>query len=153
MVTQGLTAHERNMYGTCDVPGCSDETYMGWAPIGEQKGKQICEYHFRRHDDPADNFNLFDVFGFRKPAGMNRPIIQAEPKTKEQLHDQLKAKSEKSVPRPESIHDKMPRCRICGGVREAGHTYCQSCAAERKRHTHQERQRRYRQRQAQTAKA
>ena len=39
---------------------------MGWRPLTERLGKQICEYHWLRHKDPQDSFDLFDAFGFRK---------------------------------------------------------------------------------------
>jgi len=57
------------MDGSCDVKGCTNETYMGWRPLTERLGKQICEGHWNRHKDPGDGFSLFEAFGFRRPAG------------------------------------------------------------------------------------
>ncbi|HUT30850.1 MAG TPA: hypothetical protein VMX13_13745 [Sedimentisphaerales bacterium] len=56
------------MDGYCDVPGCTNKTYMGWGPRTERLGKQICEDHWFRHKNPADAFNLFDAFNLRRPA-------------------------------------------------------------------------------------
>jgi len=118
------------MDGSCDVPGCTQPTFMGWQLLTESRGRQICEHHWNRHKDPADPFNLWDVFGFRKPAGMQKPAPM------------------KDVPEPaaepEPLREKPePRgCRACGGQRERGYTYCRSCARERKKQADRERQRR-----------
>ena len=159
------------MDGYCDVKGCTNETYMGWRPLTERLGKQICEGHWLRHKDPADSFNLFDAFGFRRPAAIRKPMPKKdipprapEPDPGRTLCMQLAAKPEpaqekpdcqeppKPGPQTERIQDKGPVCKDCGGKRETRHTYCDKCSRERKRHTHQERQRRYRQRRAQAVK-
>jgi len=91
-------------YGSCDVSGCQRETYMGWRPLTESRGRQICEYHWNRHKDETDGFDLFDEFKFRRPAGIRKP-----------------------VPKKESA-----RCN-CGREITPGHRFCDVCAAERKR--------------------
>ena len=60
--------------GLCDVPGCSGQTYMGWRPLTERMGRKICERHWRRHRDQQDSFNLFEAFGFRRPAGIPKQV-------------------------------------------------------------------------------
>ena len=110
---------------------------MGWRPLTERLGKQICESHWTRHKDPADPFNLWDVFGFRKPAGMQKPGA--------------KSAAQKDVLRFRRRMDTLC-CRQCGGGREAGHTYCQSCARGRRQQAHQQRQRRYREKHIQAIK-
>ena len=49
---------------SCKVPGCTNETYMGWAPIGEQNGKQICRGGRRRWRD--SNFGLEESRSMKK---------------------------------------------------------------------------------------
>jgi len=44
------------MDGSCDVRECTQPTFMGWRPLTERLGKQICEGHWHRHKDPADIF-------------------------------------------------------------------------------------------------
>lgn len=44
----------------CDVPGCPRPMNMGWKVLGHSK--KICFYHFRRHINKNDTFDLFDVF-------------------------------------------------------------------------------------------
>jgi len=56
--------------GLCDVNGCSGATYLGWRPLTERRGRQICEYHWRRHLDEKDGFDLFEAFNFQRPARM-----------------------------------------------------------------------------------
>ena len=43
-------------YGFCDIPGCEELTYMGWRPLTEAIGRQICEDHWCRHKDCDDDF-------------------------------------------------------------------------------------------------
>ncbi len=150
------------MYGTCDVPGCTNETYMGWRPLSQPLGKQICEYHFRRHDDPADSFNLWEAFGFRRSAKMERSAPkkdiprcacgherlprrrfctmcaqQRERERKKGAYHERKNRQEKSVEAEPTL-----RCRACGEPREAGHTYCRRCAEDRRKRSNRERRRR-----------
>jgi len=54
------------MDGLCDVKGCNKATYMGWRPLTERRGRQICEYHWCRHKDEKDSFDLYDEFGIKK---------------------------------------------------------------------------------------
>jgi len=60
------------MYGICDVPGCKGVVSLGWRPLTEQHGRQVCEEHWRRHKDPQDGFDLFKVFSFKKSARPSR---------------------------------------------------------------------------------
>ena len=61
------------MDGLCDVNGCRNLPLLGWRPLTERRGRQICEYHWRRHLDKQDSFDLFDEFKFRRPAGIPKP--------------------------------------------------------------------------------
>jgi len=179
------------MDGTCDVPGCSNETYMGWRPLTEALGRQVCEDHWRRHKDPNGSFNLWDAFGFRKPAptkGFPEPVpeldrgrtVLAEPHFAEEAKKRQKARKgdqpgatlEKLQNLPvhatEQVAKAMnvshgyvsaakklraeapenpPGCRACGAEREPGHTYCRSCANERRKITRRQAQSRYRKKQ------
>ena len=92
------------MDGSCDVPRCTNETYLGWRPLTEPKGKQVCEYHFRWHDDPAESFNLWDAFHFRRPAKIKKPTTKKY----------------------------VPRC-ACGRERLPGRRFCAACAVPRER--------------------
>ena len=53
------------MDGRCDVPGCEQPTYMGWRPLNEPLGRQVCEGHWLRHKDNNDSFELYTAFGLR----------------------------------------------------------------------------------------
>ena len=57
------------MDGLCDVPGCTEAVLLGWRPLTEQRGRQICEQHWLEHRDPQDNFDLFEAFSFKSSAG------------------------------------------------------------------------------------
>ena len=146
------------MNGFCDVPGCTDETYMGWRPLTERMGKQICQGHWNRHEDKTDDFSLFDVFGFKRPEQRITRPVQKEPSLYI-LNQVLASEPQPATPhRPEettagsfdpfdpSIKNRDSGCRACGGEREPGFTYCSACGRERKRRSNQARQRRHRQR-------
>ncbi|MHC4567183.1 MAG: hypothetical protein ACYTE3_15680 [Planctomycetota bacterium] len=60
------------MYGQCGVPGCIGVVLLGWRPLTEEHGRQVCEEHWSRHKDPQDGFDLFEAFGFKKPAKLRR---------------------------------------------------------------------------------
>ncbi len=150
------------MDGTCDVPGCTNETYMGWQASAESRGKQICEPHWNRHKDPNDSFNLWDAFGFRKPAGVNRPApkpitekplpqlalepdrgrvvftepdVTPEPPQKEPDRPEPQKPELQPIPAP----GKPAGCKACGAEREAGHTFCQKCSRNRKAKSNRQR--------------
>jgi hypothetical protein len=65
-----------DMDGLCDVVGCSSLPLLGWQPLTGRRGRQICEYHWRRHLDKQDSFDLFDEFKFRRPAGLPKPVAK-----------------------------------------------------------------------------
>lgn len=48
----------------CDVPDCDRHAKMGWEAGG--KKKRICRYHFARHCNSDDPFNLFLVFKIKQ---------------------------------------------------------------------------------------
>ncbi len=66
------------MDGLCDVPGCSGQTYLGWRPLTERMGRKVCERHWHRHRDEQDSFDLFEAFGFRRPAGLAKPVVKKD---------------------------------------------------------------------------
>ena len=150
------------MDGSCDVSGCQRVTYMGWRPLTESRGRQICEGHWRRHKDPNDSFDLFEAFGFRRPAGIGKPVPkkevarctcgrerlpgrrlcticaeQRERERKKRAYHERKNRHEMPV-EPEPVL----RCRACGEPREAGHRYCSKCAQKREKQSNRERRRR-----------
>ena len=90
--------------GSCDVTGCTQPTLMGRRPLTERLGRQICEGHWRRHQDPEDDFGLFEAFSFRRPVGIQRPLAKKE----------------------------VARC-ACGRERLPGHKFCTDCAQDRER--------------------
>jgi hypothetical protein len=153
----------KNMDRICDVQGCSRATYMGWRPLTERQGRQICEYHWLGHKDKKDSFDLFDEFKFRRPLGICKPVLkkhiprcacgrvlddghkfcktcieERERQRKRQAYHECKN------PEPEQVtQDNTPQCRACGGLREPGHTYCPGCAERRKKQSNRERRRRF----------
>ncbi|MFH1718251.1 MAG: hypothetical protein ABIF19_12935 [Planctomycetota bacterium] len=149
--------------GFCDVAGCAGETYMGWRPLTEPRGKQVCEYHWLRHKDPNDDFDLFEAFGFRRPAGIRKSVAKKEvarcacgrerlPGRKlctdcaqeRERQRKKRAYHKRKEPQPEPVEGKRPKCKGCGGPREAGHTYCEKCAERRRITVHRQAQGRYR---------
>ena len=64
------------MDGSCDLKGCTGQTFMGWRPLGDplSSGRKICEQHWRRHKDQQDSFDLFEVFRFKRPAEVAKPV-------------------------------------------------------------------------------
>ena len=146
--------------GICDVPKCRRQTYMGWRPLSEKIGHQICEHHWDRHKNKNDKFNLFDVFGFKRPQTKTRPVnvkltehcacgrelqlgrrlcrscaIEREKERKREYYHRSKTKKS-----PEII---SLRCRECGGQRLPGHSYCRKCGQRRRQKSNRERQRRH----------
>jgi hypothetical protein len=117
------------MFGLCDVKKCSEPTFMGWRPLTEPRGRQICEYHWLRHWDEKDGFDLYDEFKFRRPARIRKPVV--------------KSLVQKDVPRFRHRLDTLC-CRQCGEGRKPGHTYCSKCSQSRYRQANQKRQRRHR---------
>jgi hypothetical protein len=152
------------MDGFCDIPGCTGETYMGCRPSTEHLGKQICEYHWGRHKDAQDSFGLFEVFGFRRPVRIPKPVAkkevgrcacgrerlrgrkfctecaaERERQRKREAYHKRKNGSQQEPAEPEPIL----RCKACGAERELGHTYCQRCAERRRKVTRRQAQSRY----------
>ena len=119
----GILRRRSMMDGTCDVSGCTREIYMGWRPLTERQGRQICEYHWRKHRDPEDSFDLFDAFGFRRPVGLPRTVAK-----RRTFHPDGRCR----------------KCRDCGQPRESGHRYCDKCGKKRKAESNRKRQQRYR---------
>ncbi|MFH1716530.1 MAG: hypothetical protein ABIF19_04200 [Planctomycetota bacterium] len=149
------------MNGSCDVKGCDRETYLGWRPLTESRGRQICEGHWRRHQDPEDSFDLFEAFGFRRPAGIRKPVPKKDvprpapaldpgrtgrmqPAAEPEPPREKLERHEPAKPRPQTIPtiDRPSGCRTCGAEREPGHTYCPKCSRGRKKQSDRERQKR-----------
>jgi len=155
------------MDGSCDVKGCTQPTYMGCRPLTERLGKQICEGHWLRHKDPQDSFDLFDAFGFRRPAGVRK--LTAKPLAEKHLprcacgRELLPgrrfctacAQERERRRKREAYHERKSRqeepaeqepmlwCRQCGVERSPGHTYCPKCAERRRKITRRQAQGRY----------
>jgi hypothetical protein len=157
------------MDGYCDVKGCTEPTFMGWRPLTERLGRQICEYHWLRHKDPEDSFDLFDAFGFRRPLPKPLPkvVAEREPELKVKLcgcgkplrprcqyctscaaererlrKQEWRAQQESPEDEPQQEAPRL-QCRQCGAQRRRGHTYCNQCAERRKKQLHREHQRKY----------
>ena len=150
------------MDGSCDVTGCSGQTYLGWRPLTERIGHKICEQHWRRHKDEQDSFDLFEAFGFRRPAGMPKQVTKRgsarcvcggelepgrkfctvcaavrERQRKKQYYHGKKNRTVEPV-----VDENTLRCRQCGGRRLPGLSYCEKCADRRKTQSNRERRRR-----------
>lgn len=139
------------MNGCCDVPACTEPSFMGWRPLSESRGRLICENHWTRHKDPADPFDLFKVFGMSRPAEMRRPLTGKTRPERESLPQARAERHEAETPGPDRTRpeNRTSGCRTCGGEREAGHTYCERCSSERRRAENKDRQRRFREKHAQ----
>ena len=119
--------------GLCDVPECSGQTFMGWRPLTERMGRKICEEHWRRHKDQQDSLDLFEAFGFRRPAGMPKQV------TKKDIVSCASGRERE----PKPVKGKVSGCRDCGADREPGHRYCEKCGQKRKTHSNRMRQQRH----------
>jgi len=113
---------------SCDVTGCSEQTFMGWRPLTERIGRKVCEYHWRRHKDENDSFDLFEAFGFERPVGMTKPTLATQASSCKVL-------------------DFRRKCPDCGQPRESGHRYCSKCSKRRKAVSNRKRQKRHYKRQ------
>jgi hypothetical protein len=142
----------KNMDGICDVKGCNEATYLGWRPLTERRGRQICEFHWLRHKDETDSFDLYEAFKFRCPTRSHRRQIKTEtPRCscgralesghrfcaicvqERERQRKKRAYHERKNPEPApAVQDDMPRCKACGKPRKSGHTYCEECAKHRK---------------------
>jgi len=126
------------MNGTCDVPGCTNKTYMGWRPLSEPKGKQICEYHWNLHK--VGGFDLFEAFGFRRPAGRpGRRIQDGSPRCACSRALPSVKPVVKAEPKPEPVRGNPSGCKACGAERQAGHIFCPTCSQQRKAESNRQR--------------
>ena len=140
------------MNGSCDMNGCDRETYLGWRPLTERRGRQICEYHWRRHLDEKDSFDLFEEFKFRRPAGLPKPVARKyisrcacgrklpsgrrlctvcatereRQRKRQHYHNKKKSQVEHA-----STKESTLQCKQCGGPRLPGHSYCPKCSERR----------------------
>jgi len=149
--------------GLCDVKGCSRLTFIGWCPLTERRGRQICEYHWLRHKDETDSFNLYEAFNFRRPVHIPKRQIKTETRKcdcgraldaghrfcavcakERERHRKRQAYHEQKNPKSKpTVQENIPRCRACGRQREPGHTFCPECAEKRKKQSNRERRRRF----------
>jgi hypothetical protein len=151
------------MDGYCDVKGCTQPTFMGWRPLTERLGRQVCEYHWLRHKDPQDSFDLFDAFGFTRPVRIPRPAAKKEVGRCACGRERLRGRkfctecaAERERQRKREAYHKRKngsqqepaeqaetrRCRDCGEPRQAAHTYCLKCTQRREKQSNRERRRR-----------
>ena len=146
----------------CDVAGCTRRVLLGWRPLTERRGRQICEYHWLRHKDETDSFDLFDEFKFRRALGIWKPVLKKHiprctcgraldaghrfcaicAKERERLRKKRAYHERKHAEPKPIVRDDTPRCRACREPRKPGHTYCDKCAEKRKKQSNRERRRR-----------
>ena len=150
------------MNGLCDVTGCRSLPLLGWRPLTERIGRKICEYHWRRHKDEKDSFDLFDEFKFRRPVGLRKPVARKHvPRcacgrelapgcrfctvcaAERERQRKKRAYHERKNQQEQPIEQENLLCRRCGGQREPGYTYCSDCAKHRKTVTRRQAQSRY----------
>jgi len=87
----------------CDVPGCDRQVRMGWEAGG--KKKRICRYHFNRHCNEDDSFDLFTTFDVKKYELDNLGFVKAGDhdeivdRTKRQQKEERERKKEESLAR------------------------------------------------------
>jgi len=158
---EGIGCEAMTTYGSCDVSGCQRETYLGWRPLTERRGRKICEYHWHRHQDKQDSFDLFDAFGFRRPPQAPKPEPSAKPACncgreitqRHKFCDVCAAERKrqrnkqyyhgKKDHQAEPIKESSLKCKQCGGPRLPGHSYCQKCSQRRSKQSNRERQRQH----------
>ncbi len=135
------------MDGFCDVNGCNEQTFMGWRPLTERQGRQICEQHWLRHNDKKDSFDLYDEFEFIRPLRKQKPLVSkdvrrcdcgqellpghslcavcAKERERERKRQYYHKKKNHQV---EHIKDDPLKCKRCGELRLPNHSYCSRCA-------------------------
>ena len=137
------------MDGRCDLPGCEQPTYMGWRPLSESRGWQICKTHWLRHKNQNDSCDLFEAFGLRRPMLIDKAGAGFFAAGRKRQPEKNKGPAKPMRPEPEKRSDgrggrQAPgRCRACGQAREPGHTYCERCSRERRAEKNRERQKRH----------
>jgi hypothetical protein len=150
------------MNGLCDVQGCNRATYIGWRPLTERRGRQICEFHWRRHQDENDSFDLFDEFKFRRPEGLAKPVAKKYVArcacgrelipgrrfckicaTERERQRKKRAYHERKNQQQPIEQESTLLCRQCGQQRGPGYTYCSKCSQRRNNQSNRERQRRH----------
>ena len=149
------------MDGLCDVTGCTNRVLLGWRPLTERIGRKVCEKHWHRHKDEQDSFDLFEVFGFRRPEGIRKPVARKYVPCcacgrellpgrrfctvcaagRERLRKKRAYHERKNKQKP--VEEITLRCRQCGKERNPGHIYCLECAKHRKTMTRRQAQSRY----------
>jgi hypothetical protein len=148
--------------GICDVEGCCRSTYMGWRPLTERIGRQICEFHWLRHRDEKDSFDLYDEFRFRRPVEIQKPVSRSHilrcscgrellpgrrfctvcaaerkrQRKKRYYHG-------KKVNQAEPTEEIILKCKQCSEPRLPNHIYCSKCVKHRKIMTRRQAQSRY----------
>ena len=140
--------------GLCDVPQCKEQTFMGWRPLTERTGRQICEHHWQGHK--SGRLSLYDAFDFKRPLIKTKPVKSIdycacgnELQQGHRLCNNCAAERERQRKREyyhQSKEEKTPRvislrCKICGNEREPNHRYCSLCAKQRRRKLDRERKR------------
>lgn len=120
----------------CHVPKCTEQTFMGWKPDTAPRGHQICEGHWKRHLDAQDSFDLFEAFGFERPAGVAKLVLGVKKSSDPLVLEEFPARK-----------PSARRCRDCGDPREPGHRYCDPCGEKRKAESNRKRQQRHYERQ------
>jgi len=139
-------------YGLCDVPQCEEQTFMGWRPLTERTGRQVCLSHWNGHK--GGSFNLYDAFGFRRPLIKTKPVklpalcgcgeeilpghrlcaicaVERERERKREYYHRSKEK------KPLKVISLL--CTECGQEREPNHRYCSRCAKQQRRKLDRER--------------
>ena len=123
------------MFGRCDVIDCNGVTFMGWRPLTERIGRQICRYHWNGHK--SGGFDLFKAFNLQRPACVPRQHVKTETRrcdcsrALQNGHEQEKPKATKGRV-----------CKSCGVERRPGYTYCDNCGKKRKTESNRQRRRR-----------
>jgi len=135
---------------------------MKW-PLTERIGRKICKHHWRRHQNKQDSFDLFEVFGFRRPLGIRKSVPKKKSARcacgrerlpgrkfctecateRERIRKKQAYHERKTRPQQEpTLQTHIRQCRDCGQPREAGHSYCSKCAEKREKQSNRERRRR-----------
>jgi len=100
----------------CDVPDCNRKIFMGWEVLGHSH--QICEYHWRRHCNDNDDFDLHDALNIPKlklGVDVDRfgfPLTEDDRAMSEQIKKQHKtekdSKNSESIKRLKQWKDSHP---------------------------------------------
>ena len=147
-------------FGKCEVIGCSSPVWNGWRIKNKTRVFKVCEDHLRRHWDKKNDFNLrraFRLDAYTEPVksrlacGCGAELVKGHRICSECKAERKRQRSREAYYKPKELAPVVPNliylrfCKNdgCEKERKSGHSYCEKCAARRKKQSNRIRQRRF----------